>query len=324
MNRARDGIVGFGVLFLICGCAESSREGRPREAIPARQVEVPQFDANRSYQYLIRQTNFGPRAAGSAGHEQCLQYLSAELRSLADTLELQPFSYSNSRIGTVALTNIVAHFSGGDAKRLLLMAHWDTRPWADADANPNAHELPIAGANDGASGVAVLLELARQFKAHAPPIGVSIVLVDGEDLGTSGKADSWCPGSKYFASHLPAGLTFSSAINLDMVGDAELLIKREQRSDKWAPEIADLIFKTAEELGIHQFSNSSGDDVMDDHVALNEVGIRAVDLIDFDYPNAQKNYWHTMQDTPDKCSPESLSAVGTLLLHLLYSKHQQL
>jgi Zn-dependent M28 family amino/carboxypeptidase len=207
---------------------------------------------------------------------------------------------------------------------LLLTAHWDSRPWADSDADPQNRSHPILGANDGASGVAVLLEIAQQLKLRKPSIAVSIVLFDGEDLGSSGKSESWCAGSKYFASHLPGGYVFTSAINLDMVGDSELLIKREQRSDKWASELADEVFSTAGELGISQFANTTGDDVLDDHVALNEAGIPAVDLIDFDYPNPEKNYWHTTLDTPDKCSAESLRAVGTVLLQLIYKKHQKL
>lgn len=314
----------FGILLSLTNCKESAREESPRRATVDATVPIPQFDGESSYRYLIRQTNFGPRSAGSAGHEYCLQFLLSEFKKYADTVELQPFSYSNSRIGTVSLTNLIAHFSGTSTKRLLLTAHWDSRPWADSDADPKKHSQPILGANDGASGVAVLLEVARQLSLQKLPISITILLFDGEDLGTSGKNDSWCAGSKYFSSHLPVEYDFSSAINLDMVGDAELLIKREQRSDRWASEIADVVFQTADELGIFQFSNSAGDDVMDDHVALNEAGIRAVDLIDFDYPNAVVNYWHTTLDTPDKCSAESLGAVGTLLLHLIYTKYEQL
>ena len=190
----------------------------------------------------------------------------------------------------------------------------DTRPWADNDPNPAHHQTPILGANDGASGVAVLLEIAAHLKNNPPPVGVDIVLFDGEDSGTSGDNASWCKGSDYFAKHLFFSQKYSAAILLDMIGDADLEIPVEQHSKLYAPQIVSRVWNLAERLGIHQFTKKEGMAVIDDHVPLLRAGIPAIDLIDFDYP-----YWHTIEDTPDKCSAESLEAVGSVLMEFIYT-----
>jgi glutaminyl-peptide cyclotransferase len=297
------------------------------------QLQVPKFDGKAAYAMLLRQTNLGPRAPGSAGHEKCLQFLLGELRTYADAVQQQRFWYKIPPNGKprlprerglrgkqVQLTNIISSFNVNASKRILLTAHWDTRLWADQDPDPKNRTKPIVGANDGASGVAVLLEVARLLKRNPPPIGVDIVLFDGEDLGTTGLPESFSAGAKYFARNLPAGRRPRFAINIDMIGDSELRIPREVNSDRYAPQVMNLIFATAQELGISQFVDSPGSEVTDDHMPLMNVGIPAVDLIDFSYPDETNKYWHTMADTPDKCSSESLSAVGRVLIAVVYSK----
>ena len=221
------------------------------------------------------------------------------------------------------MTNIIASFDLEKGNRILLCAHWDTRPWADQDPNPENHNKPIPGANDGASGVACLLEIARIIHQKKSRFGVDIVLFDGEDMGYSiqnekfkMKNDLPLPyggyllGSTYFAQNLREYRP-QYGILLDMVGDRNLEIYIEGNSNRFAPEWARRIFEKAK--GIPQFHPEVRYTITDDHIPLNQAGIPTLVLIDFDYP-----YWHTLEDTPDKCSPESLQAVGNLLVRVLY------
>jgi Zn-dependent M28 family amino/carboxypeptidase len=203
---------------------------------------------------------------------------------------------------------------------VILSAHWDTRPWADQDVSAENREKPVPGANDGASGVAVLLEFARIFAAHPPPMGVDLIFFDAEDVGESGMSESFALGSQYFARNLPQGTSYRFAINFDMVGDRSLEIYREANSDAFAPALMDAVFRRARLLGYPQFIDEKVAGIYDDHMPLNEAHIPAIDLIDFNYPDHTNRYWHTLDDTPDKCSPESLKAVGTVILHLLYGQ----
>lgn len=313
--------------FLILVSAISACD-RPRENVfksDAQQivptvVDVPSFDADQAFQFLKEQVEFGPRNPNSLGHRNCLAYLHNEMKKYAEAVSLQEFSEVSTKGDRFLLTNIISSFNLQATKRVLLTAHWDTRPWADQDPDPENHTKPIPGANDGASGVSVLLEIARLLKQFPPPIGVDIIFFDGEDFGVSGLEKSYCKGSQYFAKNKPQAFHPVFAVNLDMVGDRYLQILREEYSERFAPEIVNLIFSTARELGLPQFVDAAGDPVYDDHYPLNEAGIRAVDLIDFNYPDESNKYWHTMADTPDKCSKESLDAVGKLLLNIIYAK----
>jgi len=226
---------------------------------------------------------------------------------------LQPFPFTNLRTGkSYTLYNIVASF-GQQGRRILLAAHWDTRPWADRDPNPKNRNRPIIGANDGASGVAVLLEIAHHLKAQPPQVGVDIVLFDGEDSGREGHDDEFLQGSRYFAAHKSPDYVPEFGIVVDMVGDRELTLYIEQNSFRYARQVVDRVWRKAEELGITEFIRDARYQVVDDHLPLLEVGIPCIDVIDFEYP-----YWHTLEDTPDKCSPESLEKVGQVLLHVIY------
>ncbi|MGB2868298.1 MAG: M28 family peptidase [Bacteroidota bacterium] len=313
------------LLVVLVACTADPRENSPRPELSETKfaTAVPRFDKDRAFRYLLTQTNFGPRVPSTEAHTRCLSFLKSELQAYADSVWLQEYTVSDPRLGSMVLTNVVAAFRPGSPSRILLTAHWDSRPWADSDKDPRNQTKPVPGANDGASGVAVLLEVSRAIKTSPAPTGIDIVFFDGEDFGSHGKDDTWCTGSRYFAAHLPAGYAPHFGINLDMVGDKHLLLPREQRSDRYAPEVMKLIFSTAKELNIGQFSDTQGDDVYDDHIPLNEAGIRTADLIDFDYSDGNSNFWHTTGDTPDKCSAESLEAVGVVLLQLIYTKSSQ-
>jgi len=231
----------------------------------------------------------------------------------------QPFTYNDAiRGGHYELENIIGLFNEDAEKLILLGAHWDTRPWADKEVNEQKKSTPIVGANDGASGVAVLLELTKMFNDSPPPVGVAIVLFDGEDLGSSGENKTYAQGSQFFAKNLPIKKP-EYGIILDMVGDRNLHLPIERYSYRNAPELSRKLWKEANQLGLNAFDQTLGYMLYDDHVPLFDyAGIPAVDIIDFDYPNAYSNYWHTTEDTPDKCSPESLDQVGTLILNHIY------
>lgn len=306
--------------FLAC-------DQRPRQPVPQQQlkpadplVHVPTFDAQQAYRYLTAQTDFGPRSPGSEGYRKCLRFLQDELGKHADQISLQEFTHTNFKGESRKYTNIISQFNRDAIVRMLLTAHWDTRAWADNDEDPANHDKPILGANDGASGVAVLLEIARQLKKSTPAVGVDMVFFDCEDVGRQGDQRTYAIGSQYFAKNLPKGFNPRFAINLDMIGDKMLTIPREQNSDRYAPDAMNLIYSTAHELGVTEFVNGIGEEIFDDHIPLNEAGIRAVNLIDFNYPDNSNRYWHSLEDTPDKCSPQSLEAVGKVLLDIIYSK----
>ena len=284
---------------------------------------VPKFDKDNAFRYLVEQCEFGPRNPNSNGYKQCLNYLQNTLAGFADTILLQPFvldDFVNEE--SYDLTNIIARFKVDEPEQLLIGAHWDTRPWADEDPEPEKRNDPIIGANDGASGVAVILELARILNASPPPIGVTLVLFDGEDMGRSGIPKSYAQGSLAFAKDLPIEKP-DEAIILDMIGDAELHIPIERFSYQQNRKLVKKLWGLAKELSLDAFESRIVHTIYDDHVPLwVEAEIPAIDIIDFNYPNSYSNYWHTTQDLPENCSAESLGQVGTLLVHYIYGREK--
>ena len=280
----------------------------------ARQANAA-FSAQRAYAILEKQCAFGPRPPGSAAHRETQNYLFTELQKYANNVALQPIKYnvgarSPRPYKTLHFNNILAEFGPSNGETVLLAAHWDTRPIADHDPKPENREQPILGANDGASGVAVLIELARVLKEHPPPRRVVIVLFDGEDYGRT--ADDMFIGSRFFARNLGKWKP-DYGILLDMVGDKDLTLPIEANSWNANRAFTAAIWQRAAALGLAPFQQRVGPAIMDDHVPLINVGIPMVDIIDFDYP-----YWHTLEDTVDKCSPKSLEVVATLVISVVY------
>ena len=286
--------------------------------------QVPYFDGSRAFELLEKQVALGPRFPGSPGHAALVSLLTDYLEPRAHELKIQTTSLSHPyEDGPLPITNILARFNPQARKHVLLLAHYDTRAIADQDPDPGNRSKPILGANDGASGVAVLLMLADIFARDVPPIGVDLLFVDAEDVGRSGDLENFSLGTKAFLpemNNLLGGTRPRYAVLVDMVGDAELTLPIEYNSWRDARKLVNRIWNLARELGYSQFRFEMGAQIYDDHVPLLEAGIPAVDIIDFDYPNTEKNYWHTLEDTPDKCSAESLEAVGTVLTTLIYSE----
>lgn len=273
-----------------------------------------EFDGARAFTYLARQMQFGPRIPGTPGHERAGDWMLQHLRATADTVVVQAVTHVTRRGDTLHLRNFLARFRPAAGDRVLLLAHWDTRPHADQSPNLGQQRLPVPGANDGASGVAVLLGVADALKAKPPALGVDLLFVDGEDYGNfATDSNDVLIGSRYFAAHQPAGYPPLFAVLFDMVGKKDPRFYYEGNSQAFAPEVVDRVWRTAADLGYGRiFIPGIRHTLVDDHVALQHAGIHAIDLVDFDYP-----YWHTTDDTIDKVSAQSLQIVGDVALALV-------
>ena len=288
------------------------------------QSNVPRFDEDHAFSYLVAQCDFGPRNPGSDGYYACLDYLITELDQSANEIILQDFSYQERRYNKqYNLENIIARFNPDSEFQTVISAHWDTRPWADQEDLRQDRDQPIIGANDGASGVAILLELAKIMGENPPPIGVNLVFFDGEDMGVPGENETYCQGSRFFAKNLPIPRP-NEAINLDMVGDKQLVLPIERYSLEYHPKLVRHLWDRAKEMGLDAFIGRVDYAIYDDHIPLNEIaGIPSIDIIDFKYPNSYANFWHTMNDIPENCSEESLGQVGDLMVDYIYNREGQ-
>lgn len=298
--------------------APAGKAEAQKKAGPARteiSASTPAFDSLRAYRYLKEQCDFGPRNPGSEGHKRALDYFEKHFRGLGLAVALQPFIHTDVTDGRkVALTNVIATAKGRDARHpgIILCAHWDTRPRADQENSTMLQDRPIIGANDGASGAAILMELANAFKRRPPARTVHIVLFDGEDYGRSGSLEEYFLGARHFADHLPTPRP-EYAVLLDMVGDRDLSLPMERNSMGQQPDLVRRIWERARSLNLSAFRMEPGPVVFDDHMPLLAKELPAVDIIDFEYPA-----WHTTGDTPDKCSAHSLGVVGRLVASLAF------
>ena len=281
---------------------------------PSEQVRRPKFDEKKAFDMLVKQCEFGPRPMGTPAHEKTAQFLLDELKKYADTTATQVSTYRG-----MPVTNVIGVFNPDASRKALLCAHWDTRPRADQEIAIGRRSRPILGANDGASGVAVLLELARVFKEQKPEIGIVMVFLDGEDYGDFERDEGVFLGSRHFAKNV-GDYRADFGILLDMIGDKDLNIHREQNSEQFAKPVNDKVFRIAKELGYgKQFRDDIKYTISDDHMPINQTArIPTIDLIDFDYAP-----WHTLDDTVDKCSADSLKAVGETLAELIYREKKQ-
>ena len=272
-----------------------------------------EFNGHTAFTYVEQQMAFGPRIPNTPGHEKMGDWLLTTLRARADTVAVQDFRWTTRKGANLHMRNFFARFRPQATDRVLFLAHWDTRPFADKSQNLGQQRMPVPGANDGASGVAVLLGLADVLKAAPPTIGVDLLFVDGEDYGDFNDSTETLIGTRYFAKHQPPGYTTLYAVLLDMVGDKDLQFYQEGYSMSAAPEVVQRVWQTAERLGYSKvFIPRAGQTLIDDHVPLQQAGIRAIDVIDFDFP-----YHHTTEDTIDKVSAESLQIVGDVAVALV-------
>jgi Zn-dependent M28 family amino/carboxypeptidase len=312
---------------ILISCANKSQQ----QTEDKKPVNVPAFNADSAYYFVKTQVDFGARVPNTEAHRQCAAYLSQTLKRFgAEVIEQRAVltAFNGDKLNAV---NIIGSFNPGSSNRVLLFAHWDSRPWADNDPDPANHKTPVMAANDGASGVGVLLEMARQFSIQKPEIGVDIIFFDAEDYGapqnySGASEDAWCLGSQYWANNPhKAGYTAEFGILLDMVGAPNATFYKEDFSMYYAAGIVEEVWSTAATLG---FSNYFRDEmtgaITDDHVYINKIaGIPSIDIIQ--YRNEGQNsgfghYWHTVNDTMENIDKNTLFAVGTTVMHVVYNE----
>ena len=267
---------------------------------------------------LVRkQVGFGPRVPGSPGHAAQLAWMLDRLDTLGVVAAVDTFSHVTTGGDSLTLYNVMARFRPDATRRILLLAHWDTRPTSDEADDSASRATPVPGANDGASGTAVLLHLAAMFAEVPPPFGVDVLFVDGEDYGPG--VDDMFLGARRYASRLSDTDRPVYGLLLDMVGDADPSFPVEEISAQAASVVVRKVWRSAERLGYRQyFPSTVGLRVIDDHVPLIEAGLPTANLVDFVYgPN--NSYWHTPQDTLENVSAATLGMVGEVVAELVYS-----
>lgn len=275
-----------------------------------------EFDGAAGLRYIEQQMAFGPRIPGTAGHEQMADWLDSTLRARADTVLVQDWKHVTLKGDTLRMRNFIARFNPAAPQRVLYLAHWDTRPASGPDSALDFSK-PVPGANDGASGVAVLLGVADRLKAQPPGVGVDLLFVDGEDYGIFKDSVDVLIGSTYYAKNQVPGPRPEFAVLFDMVADKDLKIFMESYSTIAAPQVVDRVWTVAEGLGYSAyFDRRARHSLMDDHVPLQRAGISAIDVVDFDYGEGNA-YWHTPDDTIDKVSGESLKIVGDVAVAVI-------
>ncbi|MDP6419424.1 MAG: M28 family peptidase [Candidatus Krumholzibacteria bacterium] len=280
-------------------------------SLPA--LAFPSFNEGRAWEDLLAQCDMGPRNPGSPGHKLCGEWIARSLEDLGYEVERHRFQKADPYgPDSLSLVNIRARMPGADGLPVAFAAHWDTRPRAEMEKEKARRKLPIPGASDGASGVAVLMELARICAEVPPPLPVEFLFFDGEDYGKAGEREHFLLGSRTFVEDHPSW-TCRLLLLVDLVGGKNLKLPMEAYSLAALPQEMALIYSLAAELGLPAFLPRRGTAVWDDHVPFLEKGIPAIDLVDLEY-----RYWHTLEDRPENCSPNSLLQVGTLLLALLY------
>ncbi len=289
---------------------------------PAACATQPAVDGARAQSRVVLQVAAGPRVPGTAAHERILGWIAAEVTRLGGQVERQTFV--DTTLGRrLVLTNVIARFGPGAGPGprgpagppwIALLAHWDSRATADQDPDPAYRRQPVPGANDGASGVAVLLEVAELMHRRPPPLGVDLVFLDGEDQGRASEGGEFCLGAREYARRLAASSSRPrAAILFDMVGDRDLEIHPEVQSAERAANVVALVLEAARATHASHFKPEPRYAVTDDHIPLLEAGIPAVDVIDFDYPA-----WHTHRDLPDQTSAASLAEVARVAAWIVY------
>jgi len=288
------------------------------DAPPGPTPGRPSFDGTPAMELVRTQVGFGPRVPGTEGHARQRTWMLAHLEARAPVVVADTFTHVTTRGDTLTLTNVVARFRPEETRRILFLAHWDTRPTADMAADPADRGTPIPGANDGGSGTAVLLHLATILGEHPPPMGVDLLFVDGEDWGP-GPEDMFLGAIRYASRLETLEVRPVYGVLLDMVGDADPLFPVEGYSAHYAPVVVRKVWDAAERLGYgHIFPRRVGQSIADDHLPLNQAGLPTANVIDFDYGPGNA-YWHTPDDTPDRVSARTLGIVGEVVTELIYS-----
>jgi hypothetical protein len=289
------------------------------------------FNKDSAYYFVEKQVSFGPRVPNTKAHKECGSYLLQTLQRFTDTVMIQSLSIKAYNGTMLNGQNIIGVFNPDARKRVLLAAHWDSRPYADHDPNPGNHRTAIDGANDGASGVGVLLEIARQLQVKAPAIGIDIIFFDLEDYGEPQDArydytgEFWCLGSQAWSRN-PHVKNYRAkyGILLDMVGGHNAQFTKEGFSRQYAPDIVDKVWNRANTLGFSSyFQNRETAPILDDHFYVNNIrNLPMIDIIEWDETTGTgfNKHWHTVNDNMDNINRETLSVVGKVVLSVIYGE----
>lgn len=323
-------VASMAALVLTAGCHSGSRSDAGTQADADSAVVLVPFDTDSAYSYVARQVDFGPRVPGSEASKNCVEYLTGELkRHGADNVKVQRGEMKAWNGDMLPIANVMASYRPELKDRVLLLAHYDSRPWADSDDREENRLKPVPGANDGASGVGVILEIARQLGQHEAPVGVDILFVDAEDYGQSSgfsiHDDTWALGTQYWVNNMPYAQDSLPryAILLDMVGGMGAKFHREYFSNQAAPGIVDKVWAMAARSGFaSRFPNLDGGAVVDDHVYVNETGIPTIDIIESKNEDTKSfnPTWHTAADDMAHIDPQTLKAVGQTVVNVIYSE----
>ena len=317
------------VVLTIFSC-DNKQNSKPaaQPAPQAKQVVIPQFNAASAYNYVAKQLEFGPRVPGSEAHKQCAEWFIDFFNEKADTVYVQDFRTRLYNGNGIDGKNIIAAFNPEAKKRILLAAHWDSRPFADHDPDEKNWNTPIDGANDGASGVGVLMEIARVLKETPTNVGVDIILFDLEDYGAPYYLnlmtnDDWALGSQYWSKN-PHIYNYRAyfGILLDMVGAPNAKFPKEYYSQQFAPALSNDVWRIAREIGYSDyFTNELGHPINDDHIYVNvHARIPMIDIIHLEN-NSESSfypYWHTVKDNIEQIDPKTLGMVGDVVVNVIY------
>lgn len=320
------------LVWMVVACGNSTTKNNQTEAVEKEVIKAPEFDADSAYRYIQAQAEFGPRVPNTQAHRACGDYLAGQLEKFGAKVYNQ-YADLIAYDGTILKSrNIIGAYKPESKKRVLLCAHWDSRPYADNDPDPKNHRTPILGVNDGASGVGVLLEIARQIQKEQPALGIDIVFFDSEDYGIPEfyegryQQDTWCLGSQYWA-RTPHVQNYNArfGILLDMVGGKGATFYYEGYSSRTARSEMKKIWKKANELGYGKyFIKEDGGEVTDDHVYVHTLArIPCVDIINYDANNPQSSFgsfWHTVDDTMENIDRNTLKAVGQTVMDVIYNE----
>ena len=329
----------FAAALLLASCGERQpKTNEPKGKQESKKsVAVPQFNADSAYQFVAMQTGFGPRVPLTEAHANCAQWLTEKLNAFADTIIVQDFRTRLFDGRGIDGKNLIGVFNPNAKKRIVLCAHWDSRPFADHDPDEANTHTPIDGANDGASGVGVLLECARQFKSMPlrEGLGIDIVFFDLEDYGPhqdqamdyyDEEVNHWALGSQYWSKHPHVyGYQAYYGILLDMVGGSNPNFQKEYYSQGYAAWVSNKVWRRAFDLGYrHAFSNELGTLISDDHIPMNQIaGIPTIDIIDLQPSSINgcfPDVWHTVNDNLEHIDKTTLGIVGDVLLHVIYEE----
>ncbi|MDE6100403.1 MAG: M28 family peptidase [Paramuribaculum sp.] len=325
-------LIGLGLAVLFsCGSRTTATPSTAETKEDTYPTAVrPEFNADSAFQRVADQVNLGFRTPGSEAHTKCQQLIVAKMKQYgADTIYVQRGEATAFDGTRLPIANIFASVNPDAEKKILLIAHYDTRPWADNDPDKANHKKPVAGANDGGSGVAVMLEIARALHTARPEIGIDFFFTDVEDYGSDSDSgngeDSWALGTQHWVASQPYSPEKRPAfgIVLDMVGGRNARFPREYASSRFAPAIVDRVWGIAASSPYaDRFPNHIGGAVVDDHIYINSLGIPCIDIIETANPETGSfpPTWHTVSDNLDNIDPATLKAVGEVLLELIYSE----